>query len=81
MFSFTNPQKLFVGALVATGVGLGYALAAQTHMDAALHLLRDAHHELEISTANKGGHRERAMALVDQAIAQVRDGIAFAAHH
>jgi hypothetical protein len=28
---------------------------------------------------NKGGHRDRALALVSQAIAQVQAGIAFAA--
>ncbi len=28
--------------------------------------------------ANKGGHRERALTLIDQAISEVRAGIAFA---
>ena len=30
---------------------------------------------------NKGGHRERAIELVDRAIVQVREGIAVAATH
>ena len=37
--------------------------------------------ELAKATPNKGGHRERALGLVDQAIAEVRAGIAFAATH
>ena len=50
-------------------------------MDAALALLMNARGELNASTPNKGGHREIAIGLVDQAIAQVREGIAFAATH
>ena len=34
--------------------------------------------ELEAAVPNKGGHRERAIELVDRAIVQVREGIAFA---
>jgi hypothetical protein len=81
MLRFTSYQKLFIGALVASGVGVGYALAAQPHMDAALALLQNARGELVVAAPNKGGHREAAIALVDQAIVQVRQGIAFAATH
>ena len=35
--------------------------------------------ELAKATPNKGGHRERALGLIDQAIGEVRAGIAFAA--
>ena len=34
---------------------------------------------LDKADANKGGHRARAMALVEQAIQEVRAGIAYAA--
>jgi len=34
--------------------------------------------ELAAATPNKGGHRERALGLIDQAISEVRAGIAFA---
>ena len=34
--------------------------------------------ELAAATPNKGGHRERGLALIDQAIAEVRAGMAFA---
>ena len=50
-------------------------------MDAALALLQNARAELEAAVPNKGGHRERAIELVDRAIVQVREGIAFAATH
>ncbi len=74
-------QKLLIGILIASSVGVGYALGQQPHMDAALALLQNARGELDRAEPNKGGHRERALALVDQAIGQVREGIAFAAHH
>ena len=34
--------------------------------------------ELTKATPNKGGHRERALGLIDQAMGEVRAGIAFA---
>ena len=45
----------------------------EPHMSAALGHLEQAKAELEKATANKGGHRERALQLVDQAMQQVRD--------
>lgn len=77
----TTRQKLIMGLVVATSMGVGYALAQQPHMDAALHMLQSARAELEAATPNKGGHREQAIALVDQAIAKVREGIAYGATH
>ena len=81
MLHLLTRQRLLIALTIATSMGIGYALAQQPHMDASLHLLQDARHELEQATPNKGGHRERGLALIDQAISQVRDGIAFAAHH
>jgi hypothetical protein len=40
--------------------------------------LRLAREELRMAEANKGGHRERAMELIDEAIDQVQQGIDFA---
>jgi hypothetical protein len=68
-----------LGVIVATSMGVGYAIGAQPHMEAAIGLLQNARAELGAATPNKGGHREKAIALVDQAITQVRQGIAFAA--
>ena len=68
-----------VACLVAgTVIGASLAFAAQPHMVNALELLRSARGELERSTANKGGHRERAIEAVDRAIRETREGIAFA---
>jgi hypothetical protein len=81
MLRFSLHQKLLIGVLVASGLGVGYALGAQPRMEAALALLQNARGELEAAVPNKGGHRERAIELVDRAIGQVREGIAFAAGH
>ena len=80
MLRSTTRSKLLIGLAMASCLGIGYALGAQPHMDAALALLQNARAELQAAEPNKGGHRERAMGLVDQAIAQVREGIAFAGH-
>ena len=50
-------------------------------MSAALGHLQEARAELEKATPNKGGHREKAMQLVDQAIQQVQQGEAYYQQH
>jgi hypothetical protein len=77
----TTRQKILIGVIVVTSMGVGYALAQQPHMDAALRALQNARAELQQAVADKGGHREQAIGLIDQAIAQVREGIAAGAHH
>ena len=57
------------------------AHAAQPHMNAALTHLRNARHELEVATADKGGHRERAIGIVNRAIEQVETGIEYSRNH
>jgi hypothetical protein len=47
-------------------------------MQAALEHLRAARASLEKAERNKGGHRERAIELIDQAIGQVQEGMAAA---
>jgi len=87
LFSRTHMTKqiwvrsLALGAIVATSLEIGIAIGAQPHMDASLALLRNARTELAAATPNKGGHREKALGLIDQAIDQVREGITFAATH
>ena len=71
--------RLLLGSAIAAGMGIGYAIGAQPHMTASVQLLQSARAELAAATPNKGGHRERALGLIDQAIAEVRAGIAFAA--
>jgi len=60
----------------ATGREAALAVAAQPHMDNALASLQTARNELQVAEANKGGHRVTAMRLIDQAIGEVRAGIA-----
>jgi hypothetical protein len=81
MLQFITRQRVILAIAIVTSMGVGYALAQQPHMDAALHLLQSARAELQQAAADKGGHRLQAIGLVDQAIAQVREGMAFAAHH
>ena len=53
------------------------AAAFQPNMDEALRALEAAMASLSRATPNKGGHRERAMALVSEAIREVRAGVAY----
>ena len=71
-------KAIFLGLAVAASMGIGYAIGAQPHMSETIALLQTARAELVKATPNKGGHRERALGLIDQAIAEVRAGIAFA---
>lgn len=67
--------------LVATGFMAGRATADQPHMVAALDHLRAARTELEAAERDKGGHREKALRLTKDAIAQVEAGIGVGASH
>ncbi len=52
----------------------------EPHMSAALGHLEQAKAELEKAMPNKGGHRERALELVNQALQQVQEGEAYYEH-
>jgi hypothetical protein len=70
---------LFIGA---TTIGaLARTLPDQPNMTGALASLEAAKHELQVAEANKGGHREKAIELVNQAITEVNKGIAAARAH
>jgi hypothetical protein len=71
-------RTLLLGAAIAASLGIGYAVGAQPHMSETLSFLQSARGELAAATPNKGGHRERAIQLVDQAINQTEAGIAYA---
>lgn len=47
----------------------------QPHMRAALTALQSAKRHLEVATADKGGHRVKAIGHVDAALEEVRLGI------
>jgi hypothetical protein len=70
-------RTVLLGAAIAGSLGIGYAIGAQPHMGETLAFLQSARGELAAATPNKGGHRERALGLIDQAISEVRAGIAF----
>jgi hypothetical protein len=53
----------------------------QPHMRAALDALRNAKRHLELAEADKGGHRVKAVELVNGAITETEAGIAYAAGH
>jgi hypothetical protein len=71
--------SLFVALLA--GFLVGRASAAQPHLQAALHHLRAAKGELEVAEHNTGGHRVKALNLVNEAIGEVEAGMAAAAGH
>lgn len=78
MKNFTKAAMVAGALAMAAGAGfaVGQAQADQPHMQNALSDLRAAKGELEAATPNKGGHRENAIALINQAIGEVRAGIA-----
>jgi hypothetical protein len=75
-------RQVLVGAAAAASIAPALltdrAQADQPHMDAALDALKTARHELDNATADKGGHRARAIALVKDAIGEVEKGIEWA---
>ena len=62
--------------LLGIGFGAGSVVAAQPHMYNALHALERAQSELQSAEADKAGHRVNALRLVNDAIGEVRAGIA-----
>ncbi|MGE0733130.1 MAG: hypothetical protein AB7G15_10950 [Alphaproteobacteria bacterium] len=80
--SLSKELKILTGgalaaAIFATGLIVGNVSADQPRMHAAKRNLEAARAELQAATADKGGHRVRALNLVDQAIAEVNAGIRF----
>jgi hypothetical protein len=65
---------LVIGLLIGAAVG-GWAAINQPHMIAALEALEQAKKELEVAEHNKGGHRVKAIELVNKAIEQTKKGI------
>jgi hypothetical protein len=76
--SFNRP---LMGIAVASSLGTGYGFGALLHMQAIITLQQSARSELAAPTPNKDGHGARALPFIDQAIAEVNEGINFAAPH
>ena len=77
-------SRRFAGKLIAAVAIMVPALsvyqtvaAFEPNMENALKALESAHDWLQRATPNKGGHRERALRMVEQAINEVRAGIAY----
>jgi hypothetical protein len=77
-FIRSHTVVLVTGITIGAIAGACAVLAAQPNMQAALGSLQAARAELLKATPNKGGHRERAIGFVDQAIAETRAGISYA---
>jgi hypothetical protein len=74
-------STIFSSVLLALALPRRTKAADQPRMQAALDALRTANRELTAATDDKGGHRKRAMRLVNQAIAEVERGIKFDRRH
>jgi len=72
---------LLVVTAIASGFVAGRASADQPRMQAALEHLRLAKVELEKADHDKGGHRDRAIRLTNDAIDEVEKGIRFDRRH
>ncbi len=72
---------LFITGLLICGSISIWAAERQPHMRIALQHLREARIQLEKAAPNKGGHRAKAIELVDRAIDQVEKGIQYADRH
>ena len=69
---------LFTVIALVIGFAAGSAFAErQPHMQAALRTLRNAQQQLDKAEPDKGGHRVKAIQLVNDAINEVRAGIAY----
>ena len=86
--SFSAPRAkrlaatlLVLGLVLHGGLLAGCVRADQPHMQAALDHLRAAKQQLDVAEADKGGHRVKAIRLVNDAIVQVEHGIEFDRTH
>jgi hypothetical protein len=75
----TLRTTLVLATLIGT-IGLQSARADQPNMRAALGHLREAKAALQRAEHNKGGHRGKAIEVIDRAIAEVEAGIAAGRH-
>jgi ribosomal protein L16/L10AE len=75
MISRNGRNALALAGTLGAGLFIGQAMAQQPHMYAALNALETARTELQRALPNKGGHRLRAIALVNQAIEETNAGV------
>lgn len=74
-------RTIFAAVMLLSVVAIAGAVPDQPNMQAARGNLITARNELQRATADKGGHRARAIGLVNSAIAQVNAGIDYDRRH
>src|ERR1700729_2241871 len=74
---FSPTVYVLIGIAIGGLAGACAAGADQPNMQAALASLQQARSYLVQATPNKGGHRERAINLVNQAINETEAGMAY----
>lgn len=70
-----------LGCVIGRGVINSASAEPQPHMKVALNQLEQAKASLVQATADKGGHRAKAIELTEEAISQVKAGIDYANTH
>ena len=70
-----------LGIVISTSTMRTASAEAQPHMQAALSQLQAAKASLEKASADKGGHRVKAIALTQSAIDETKAGIDFDNKH
>lgn len=87
MLDLTTRRGILQIAAAGTAAASAIAFSATTaqayqgNMERALSSLQAALRSLRDATPNKGGHREAAIQMIEQAIGQVGEGIRFANQH
>ena len=74
-------RGLLLILVLAVAFIAGQLSADQPQMRSALTNLKQARANLERATSDKGGHRERALRLTNEAIEEVERGIAYDRRH
>jgi hypothetical protein len=64
-----------LGILALGSLLVENARAGQPHMASAIESLRTARHQLEMARPDKGGHRENAIRIIDNAFSEVKAGM------
>jgi hypothetical protein len=71
-------KRMLTMAIAVGGLLIPLAYAEkQPHMQHALHALENAKAQLEKAEHDKGGHRVKAIELINHAIGEVKAGIEF----
>jgi hypothetical protein len=81
VIGITSTLGLLLSIACHSQVAVESAAAGQPHMASAREHLQAAKAELQAADADKGGHRENAIGLCDQALGEVNAGIEYARTH